>query len=554
MRSTHSLLPLQAGLLYPASAMPLLKIEDIHFTYPSAHKPALRGVDMNVDRGEIVALAGPNACGKTTLALLLKGFLKPARGCIRIKGADEAANGLRPHVGLLFSNPENQLVTTIVEEDVAFALETAGRPPREIRAEVDRVLQRLGIDHLRNRSPHRLSGGEQQMAALAGVLVSKPDILILDEPTAYLDPPARLRVMDTLADLAREGMAVLLITHDMEEAAQAGRMAVMVEGRIEALDVPESIFVRGDLLSAARLKPPFALRSHFPAGGISREETGGRAGDISLAYEEVSFAHRIPGGENGGCLRDITTRLRDGTVRILCGANGAGKSTLIQLGNGLLRPALGRVTFRGLSLDTLKHRRGHTASAIGLLFQKPERQLFEETVAEDVAFGPRNLGLDRHEIKRRVSAALEWVGLAPEVWERSPATLSGGQLRRSAIAGVLALEPQVLLLDEPTDGLDPLSADRFWARLRYYVKETGTGVILATHRVPDQVASADGMDMLVDGRLAATGSAAEVLVASRLPVDDIFLPEHLRRLRQAGVPAEGKVDISEAAVNRLLHP
>jgi energy-coupling factor transport system ATP-binding protein len=223
------------------------------------------------------------------------------------------------------------------------------------------------------------------------------------------------------------------------------------------------------------------------------------------------------------------------------------------MGNGLLKPESGEVYFRGRSLEKLHGRRGSAAAAVGLLFQKPERQVFAETVADDVAFGPRNLGLDAPETQRRVADSLEWVGLGPETWERSPMTLSGGQLRRAAIAGVLALQPEVLLLDEPTDGFDPRSVQQFWTGLRQYVAETDTGIYLATHRIPEHVTASDKVDLLSQGRLAGSGKAVEVLLADQLPLDDQFLPAHLRVLRKLDPERKESItEITETAVRDLL--
>ncbi len=571
--------------------MPFLEIRDLTYTYPGEIQ-AIRGLNLTAERGELVAVIGPNAAGKSTLALLVKGILNPDSGSVSLDGKVRESGVVDPRVGLLFSNPENQLVTSIVEEDVAFGLEVAALPPGEIRHKVGRILDDLGIEHLRDRMPHRLSGGEQQMTALAGVMVMEPDLLILDEPTAYLDPFARTAVINVVTSLARKGTAVLWITHDIPRAAGADRLVVVDGGKVTLDGTPHGLFMAPELSTGYGIAPPFLMRlaaeleqfgitvskpadSRSVSSAIARAleagggETGRSAVELEcieeegepstdqppiLRMEKVTFSYGFPNTADS-TVRDIDFEVPEGCITLLCGANGSGKSTLLQLANGLISPDSGQVLFRGEELALLKRSDGGIPARVALLFQNPERQLFSDTVFDDVAFGPRNLGRDPAEVSRRVTRALEWVGLGDELLERSVHSLSGGQMRRVAIAGVLAMEADLLVLDEPTDGLDPTGVREFFAQARNYCKATGTAILMATHDVPEQADLVDHIVYIDSGRIMSTGSPLKVLTGSRKTVPPDFLPDHLavrEELAALGVSFDGSDLSPDKVLERIV--
>ncbi|MDF1535330.1 MAG: energy-coupling factor transporter ATPase [bacterium] len=571
--------------------MSFLEIKNLFYTYPGGIR-AVDGLDLTAEKGEFVAVIGPNAAGKSTLALLVKGILQPDSGSISLGGAMGDPGRVDPRVGLLFSNPENQLVTSIVEEDVAFGLEVAALPPAEIRRKVESVLSELGIEHLRDRMPHKLSGGEQQMTALAGVMVMEPDLLILDEPTAYLDPVARAAVIKAVTSLARRGTAVILITHDIARAAGADRVVVMDGGKVALEGAPGELFAALQRAPGHGIEIPFTIRlaSELDRLGIpvpvpannsslsravtrAMERTGKQAGpdgtgvdpDIVedraapggpsvLRMEKVNFSYRIQ-DRAASTLHDIEIDVPEGSITLLCGPNGSGKSTLLQLTNGLIHPDGGRVLFRGKELAFLRRSKGGIPMRVALLFQNPERQLFCETVFEDVAFGPRNLGLDPGEVARRVTRALRWVGLGEDLLKRSVHSLSGGQMRRVAIAGVLAMETDLLVLDEPTDGLDPSGVREFFSQARHYCESTGTAILMATHEIPEQVAMVDFLWYLDYGKVLSSGTPLEVLTGPHRTVPEAFLPDHLavrQELERKNVPF-GSDDMSpERVLEKIL--
>ena len=258
---------------------PLITVRGLHHAYRSGtgtDTPALRGLDLDIYPGECLAIIGGNGSGKSTLAKHLNGLLIPTSGEVRVDGIDtrdpEAVWLVRQRVGMVFENPDNQIVAAVVEEDVAFGCENLGLPPAEIRDRVARSLRSVGLESLRRHPPHQLSGGQKQRVAIAGVLAMRPQCLVLDEATSMLDPEGQREVLGTALRLSRqEGLALVLITHWMEEAAQADRVLVLAEGRIVLQGSPAEIFSRGSTLARLHLEPPEAatLARELAAAGLA---------------------------------------------------------------------------------------------------------------------------------------------------------------------------------------------------------------------------------------------------------------------------------------------
>ncbi|TNF46906.1 ATP-binding cassette domain-containing protein [bacterium] len=541
--------------------MSFLSIKGLNYTYPGEDKPALASVDLEVKEGELLALVGPNAAGKSTIARAIKGLLVPDSGKILIGSRSVSSQIPDQRVGFLQSNPENQLVTSIVEEDIAFGLETLGMDPAAIKSGVDRTLSRLDLERFRRAMPHRLSCGEQQMVALAGALAPDPEILVLDEPTAYLDPMGRAAVMKALKSLSDMGRTIILITHDMEEASHADRVALVNEGIVEDVSPPALFFRDSSILQTGRLKQPFAVRladaledrgvdlpscsprldlflstlkgmaANLPPerGGVKHQTPDPVSENVPMAltFRDVVYRYTSGMGENTDILKGINLDVPEGRMSLLCGANGAGKSTLLQMSNGLLSPDSGEVLLNGMRLNALDKQPGGIPAHVALLFQNPERQIFSETVFDDVAFGPRNLGVDEGRVSRSVLEAIQWVGLDTDVLSRSPFKLSGGQMRRVAVAGVIAMDPKVLILDEPTDGLDPYGADEFMSRAQQYIEKTGATILMATHRVPESITDRCRLAVLSSGSICANGEPLDVLLAPDQPLSMDFMPPHI---------------------------
>ncbi len=476
----------------------MLEFDSVSFSYDNAD--LLEDVTFSVHAGEIVALTGNNGSGKSTIAKLAEAFLLPTSGCVRVLGRsvreahDAGADGvlaLRSSLGLVMQNPDDQLVASIVVDEVAFGPSNLGLPRAEIVRRVQDALERVGMaDHV-GSNVNTLSGGQRQRIAIADALAMKPKLLIMDEPTSMLDEEGREAVRRIACDLRALGMAILWITHSPEEAALADRVLAIEGGRI--VDAPEGARSRR---GQARQRVVPKARTRQPQA----QAQAARSCAPLVAFRDVSFAYSAksqlggaffaqPRGERP-VFEHVSLNVREGETLAIVGPNGCGKSTLLQLMNGLLAPTSGTVEVCGTGTST---REGANAArrAVGLCMQYPERSLFCQTVRDEVAYGPRNLGLAGAELDGVVRAAMESMGLPYEEYaHRMPLDLSGGEQRKVALAGVVAMKPKVLALDEPCAGLDAPARETVLDALAD-MKAAGQAIAFVTHDPLDVEALAD---------------------------------------------------------------
>lgn len=508
----------------------MIQVRNLRFSYDpdGVRAEVLKGIDLSLREGEWVALIGANGSGKTTFLRCLNGLLRPTRGDVLVDGLSvqdaEGVQAVRRRVGMVFQNPDDQIVSAQVEREVAFGLENLGIATDTMQMRVDEVLERFGLLQDRKHPPHLLSGGERQRLAIASVVAMRPRYLLLDEPTALLDPAARIALRELLKDLHRSGeVTPLLVTQDPEEALFADRILVFDRGRVAADGSPAEVYGRVDTLRKMGLAPPTAAEIAFQTGlpppiPLSADDLLGQLPEPppepppqqmvspplpsrSPIVSARKLCHVYNPELSTACpaIVDLDLDVAEGSLCCLIGPSGSGKSTLLQHLNGLLLPTSGELTVCGVEVGKTKDL-SPLRRRVALLFQFPEAQLFAETVYDDVAFGPRNLAL--YDIDARVRQALIDVGLQPDAFlERSPFALSSGEKRRVATAGVLAMRPDVLVLDEPTAGLDPAGAKEVEDLLRA-LQSQGSTVILVSHdlglvsRLGERVAALDG------GRLA----------------------------------------------------
>ena len=619
----------------PASAeAPIICMRDVSFTY-DGEAFALSGASAQIERGEFVCILGGNGSGKSTLAKHLNALLVPDKGQVEVCGMDTSERqhtyAIRQSAGMVFQNPDDQLVASLVEDDVAFGPENLGVPTAELRQRVTQRLEDVGLSGFEKHETHALSGGQKQRVAIAGALAMNPEILILDEASAMLDPRGRKGLMRVVRSLNDLSMTVVMITHFMEEAALADRVIVLDEGKVARVGTPEEVLVDVDALSDLNLEVPFAAElsqalrragvpviaavteealaksvfsafaSHAAAACSAHENaapqgpSGGKTltekapaspfapkantaagatdcakfaaspaeptdGDALIWLENVSFTYDAaearrqrkagkkpaPKQAKWGnspeaiwALDNVSLKVRKGEFLGIAGHTGSGKSTLIQHMNGILHPANGRVVAFGCDVAE-KGAANDVRGRVGVVFQYPENQLFAATVAEDVAFGPRNLGLSEEEVNARVERSLRTVGLdSEEIAARSPFELSGGQQRRVAFAGVLAMEPEVLVLDEPAAGLDPKARKSFLDMVSHLHKE-GLTVVMVSHNMDDLANLCDRVAVMSEGKLLMEGTPAEVFTrAAELTSVGLATtsPEHFANLlREGGLP------------------
>jgi len=527
----------------------IIQAQKLSFEYPVYDEGAvpsrvLNGLDITIEAGEFVAVLGHNGSGKSTLARHFNALLTPTEGKLFVNGMDisNAANmwEIRQAVGMLFQNPDNQIVATVVEEDVAFGPENLGVQSEEIRKRVDNALAAVDMSEYASAMPHYLSGGQKQRVAIAGVLAMLSDCIVLDEPTAMLDPAGRREVLDAIAKLNKErGITVILITHFMEEAALANRIIVMKQGEVQLDGTPHTVFAQVEKMKALGLSVPQAAElAHalkccgIPVSGavltvadfmknvaterlqipdVVAQQTFAPALQPPI-LEMKNLFHIYNEGTvfEKAAIENINMQINAGEMVAIIGHTGSGKSTLIQHFNALLTPTRGEVLLNGENIHQDKSKLKSIRQHVGLVFQYPEHQLFESTVFRDVAFGPTRMGLSQDEINTRTHDALKVVGIDESLFEKSPFELSGGQKRRVAIAGVLAMRPQVLVLDEPAAGLDPSGKDEILRQIKYMHTNLGITVILVSHSMEDVARLSNRIFVLNKGKIVCEGSPVYV--------------------------------------------
>ena len=615
----------------------MIVAEDVTFSYhlqSGNEVPTLRGLSLRIAEAESLAVIGPNGSGKSTLARCLNGLIVPRSGRILVDGLDTAEPGnkweVHQRAGMIFQNPDNQLVSTTVEREVAFGLENLGLPSREIHQRVAWALDRFHLAKYRHYPPHRLSGGEKQRLAIASVAAMRPRYLICDEPTSSLDPGDRQDILDLLMAIVDEyRLSVVFITQSPEEAARMDRIALVADGDVVAVGTPEEIYQDTEGLAAHGLAAPLAKRLvdalrargvDVPAGTVHPESlvqslvqwisernavspADGEPGKYTPAaarpptrtaassstpaldpaasstsaldpaasakpdgppsertaatppiieFDRVCHTYSPGTSLEIPALRDVTTRVFPGECVALTGPNGSGKSTMIQHLNRLLEADSGTVRVAGGDVSSPETDLRKLRQKVGLVFQFPEAQLFEETVFDDVAFGPRQLGAAASEIPGMVNRALQRVGLDPGRFShRHPLSLSGGEKRRAAIAGIFVMEPAVLALDEPTSGLDPQSAGQVEAIFKGYC-DTGATLFLITHdmdlisRLADRILVMENGGITADttpDRLFAMEGGGDARSPGRPGLCSL-----LAAVSEAGIPVDpGCFNLEEAA-------
>ena len=612
-----------------AKDMEAVKFEKVHFSYQTENSDAqadvfeaesrafaLNGIDFSLNEGEFVAVLGHNGSGKSTLARLINGLLQPQAGKITVMGLDaqEEKNlfEIRKQVGIVFQNPDNQTVASIVEDDIAFGPENIGVDREAIGERIEFALHSVGMENFRHATPARLSGGQKQRIAIAGVLALKPRVMILDEATAMLDPRGRKEVMDVVLRLNKEEkIAVLLITHFPEEAMLADRAVVMSGGSIVMEGDPKEILSRGEELAKYSLAMPRPLQicRKLAKGGLpvlegmeaeevadniafalkecakpfEKEEETSEAG-ASLPTENtplpskgdiycknLSYVYNAKSPFATHALNGVDLSIEKGDFFGIIGHTGSGKSTFVQHLNALLKvptaekkykpkkpkknqpiPAPIILQVNGYDLTDKKTNFKELRSKVGMVFQYPEYQLFAETVFEDVAFGLKNFcpQVGEEETKKAVKEALETVGLDYEsVKNRSPFELSGGQKRRVAIAGVIVTKPEILILDEPAAGLDPLGKEEIMRLLHTIHKDWCKTVIIVSHDMDEISENCNRAAIFSEGKVLAVNSPKylfknpESLYRSGLDVP--YTAKLSEKLREKGVEIRSDLTVEE---------
>ena len=477
----------------------------------------LEHINLAIRAGEFIGIVGPTGAGKSTLCMALAGIIPnladgEMTGSALVAGMDTSTVSvadLSTHIGYVQQDPESQLFCASVEDEIAFPLENRGIEPRRIDDRIDEVLRLVGMSDYRKRVPTSLSGGQMQRVALAAALAAEPDILVLDEPTAALDPDGKREVFDTLTALRRShaghNLTVVMAEQDTSHLPQwADRILVLDHGQLVAQGDPD-IFVRQSHLFTQLgialphdSEPPLRIAT---ANQTKNRDNNNHATQPAIVLDHVTYRYPETSADTPPALENVTCTIPRGAFIGLIGSNGSGKTTLAKHLNALLKPTEGRVITDGF--NTRDHTVGRMAAHVGFVFQNPDHQIFCASTREEIAFGPKALGHTPQQIDHEVSESMRLFNLERYA-DISPATLGYGDRRAVALASVLAMDTPILVLDEPTAGLDLNLSTRF-LRAVAERNQTGTTVIMISHDMHAVAAYCTHIMRMNNGRLVEYG-------------------------------------------------
>ena len=577
----------------------MIKIKELEFEYYERDEEenltdminAIRGIDFHAQKGDFIAVAGRNGSGKSTFAKILNCLITPIDGTVLIDGID-AVNGsdediykIRKKVGMVFQNPDNQIIGSVVAEDVAFGAENIGIPSDELWDRVFEALADAGLGvKMADAKIDEISGGEKQKVAIAGVLAMKPSCIVLDEATSMLDNKSRWDILKSIKDINEKlGITIIMITHNMDELLIADYIYIMNKGRVFLCGNKEIIFANKDKLKEAGLECPAIVEIKdklFESGIIGKdnifsvndlvsrikaEHPNSFFKDIKLEKNHIIknkinpvnailFNHANYSYNKNKILKDVSLSIGKGEYVVIIGGTGVGKSTLLKLIPGLIKADEDMVYVDGIDVMDKATDLSKIRKKLGFVFQYPEQQLFAKNVYEDVVFGPRNTGVTEVEAEKRAYEAIEVVGLSDEIYDMPINKLSGGEKRRVALAGVLAMQPEYLILDEPLSGLDPEGKKNMLDIIDALHKDAGITIVMVSHDVESAAGYADRLIALGNGEVLADGTPVSVFYDMYLTADDkkktlYNLPvimQLLIRLRSEGLSVDClTIDIDE---------
>lgn len=553
----------------------MIEIKSLSFTYPGRDEATLKNVDLSIGRGEFVLLTGPTGCGKSTLLKALNGIIPHESGGtmdgdVIVKGINTKHTSMKiltQLVGLVFQSPTDQLFSTVVENEVAFGPENLGLTNEEIDKRIEFALSAVGLKGFRKRKINSLSGGQQQRVAIASVLAMQPEILVLDEPLSQLDPQGGNEILQILKSLnAEKNITVIVVEHRLPEVLSfVNRIIVMDRGRIVldeepakafqdnlscfqalGLKIPDVVLLFHKLgIKEIPLRPEDAVcllkqkriksSSTEPSYSSSKSKLQSTSAGSIAEVKGISFSYTKNDSE---ALSNIDLNIKRREILALMGKNGSGKSTLLLILAGLLKPTSGLC--KVLNRQTKKVSPFSLVPEIGIVFQNPDLILFCDSVREEIGFGPKNMKLSDELIKRRVNEALDIMTIK-ELSSNPPLALSKGQRLRTAVASIIAMQPQLLLLDEPTTGQDKSNIDIMMSSLK--TNNFEGAIVFCTHDIDTVFRYADRVVILNSGRIIADGTPKAIFTDfSLLSEASLDPPPILRISKELGIKPAFDID------------
>lgn len=493
---------------------------------------AVKDVDFLADKGEMIAILGRNGSGKSTFARHLNGLLAPHEGTVIIGGRDltkvSGLTAIRRQVGMVFQNPDNQIVGNTLAEDIGFGLENLGIESHDIWDKIDEMLELTGLAAYKYSNTSRISGGQKQRLAIASAMAMSPECMVLDEATSMLDPQGAKDMLNLVLKLNREKkITVIMVTHKISEALMTDRVYILDNSRIVAHGVPGDVLSDVERLKTYGLEIPVRMKNEAgipidicseykkkqlqicqKVGPVADHviDHGNTLKDLKkcvVELQKVSYSY-VNGNEIFKALSNIDLKIYEGQVLAVIGQTGSGKSTLLQMINKLIVPQSGKVYLYETDVQSVRNIK-EIRRRIGYVFQFPESQLFESTVLKDVMYGPINFGMSKSEAEQSARNALKLVGVPEKYEDYSPFELSGGLKKRVAIAGILAYEPDILILDEPACGLDGESKEQLWNLIRKLNREKNVTIILVSHDMEDVYEMSERVLLMDHGKVVYDG-------------------------------------------------
>lgn len=493
---------------------------------------AVKDIDFLADKGEMIAILGRNGSGKSTFARHLNGLLAPHEGTVIIGGRDltkvSGLTAIRRQVGMVFQNPDNQIVGNTLAEDIGFGLENLGIESHDIWDKIDEMLELTGLAAHKYSNTSRISGGQKQRLAIASAMAMSPECIVLDEATSMLDPQGAKDMLNLVLKLNREKkITVIMVTHKISEALMTDRVYILDNSRIVAHGVPGDVLSDVERLKTYGLEIPVRMKneagipidicSEYKKKQLQICQKVGPAADHVIDHgntlkdlkkcivelQKVSYSY-VNGNETFKALSNIDLKIYEGQVLAVIGQTGSGKSTLLQMINKLIVPQCGKVYLYETDVQSVRNIK-EIKRRIGYVFQFPESQLFESTVLKDVMYGPINFGMSKSEAEQSARNALKLVGVPEKYEDYSPFELSGGLKKRVAIAGILAYEPDILILDEPACGLDGESKEQLWNLIRTLNREKNVTIILVSHDMEDVYEMSERVLLMDHGKVVYDG-------------------------------------------------
>lgn len=497
---------------------------------------AVKDVDFLADKGEMIAILGRNGSGKSTFARHLNGLLAPHEGTVIIGGRDltkvSGLTAIRRQVGMVFQNPDNQIVGNTLAEDIGFGLENLGIESHDIWDKIDEMLELTGLAAYKYSNTSRISGGQKQRLAIASAMAMSPECIVLDEATSMLDPQGAKDMLNLVLKLNREKkITVIMVTHKISEALMTDRVYILDNSRIVAHGVPGDVLSDVERIKTYGLEIPVRMKNEagIPIDICSEykkkqlqicQKVGPEADHVIdhgntlkdlkkciIELQKVSYSY-VNGNESFKALSNIDLKIYEGQVLAVIGQTGSGKSTLLQMINKLIVPQSGKVYLYETDVQSVRNIK-EIRRRIGYVFQFPESQLFESTVLKDVMYGPVNFGMSKSDAEQSARNALKLVGVPEKYEDYSPFELSGGLKKRVAIAGILAYEPDILILDEPACGLDGESKEQLWNLIRTLNREKNVTIILVSHDMEDVYEMSERVLLMDHGKVVYDGGTGE---------------------------------------------